>query len=321
MIALFESALAEFPHPPPDALLDPQRATADARRSGSRAPTVSALQQEVSLALEALGLAGLRREVDDGGVFQYDFVVDGGAGAGAGGKGKKKGGVVVEEKGSSSSSSLPSLPVVVEVDGSPHFFVNDLRQPLGDTRFKRRLVRAQVRSAFWSVRLPGSYVYIGDTPTQQPNQQSHATTQYEQRHRYAGLVPIPWYDWRAATATASSSSPSDLSADDGPPARLEAVREYLRRAFVEQGLVLDDYLSAPGAGKRRAAAAAAAAAGAAGGKAKAPRKTSSTKAPVESKGIAAPAVTPASSLKRRGRPPKSKQQAAPQGQEEEEEEK
>lgn len=162
MIALFESALAEFPHPLPDALLDTQRATADARRSSSRAPTVSALQQEVSLALEALGLVGLRREVDDGGVFQYDFVLDpadAGAAAGAGrraGRGKKKDSVVKVE----GSSSL-LLPVVVEVDGTPHFFVNDLQQPLGDTRFKRRLVRAQVRSAL-RVCPPGSCVYVDD---------------------------------------------------------------------------------------------------------------------------------------------------------------
>lgn len=170
MIALFESALAEFPPPPPDALLDPQRATADARRSGSRAPTVSALQQEVSLALEALGLSGLRREVDDGGVFQYDFVVDG-----AVGKGKTKGGVVVGKEGPSSSSSLPLLPVVVEVDGSPHFFVNDLRQPLGDTRFKRRLVRAQVRGSGWGVVVRCWCVYVGDArrSPNNPNQSSH----------------------------------------------------------------------------------------------------------------------------------------------------
>lgn len=135
VIALFQSALAEFPHAPPEAS-DARRATADARRSSSRAPTVSALQQEVSLALEALGLAGLMLEVDDEGVFQYDFVVDP-ASAGAGKTVKK----------ASASSPLPLLPVVVEVDGSPHFFVNDLQQPLGDTRFKRRLVRAQVRAS------------------------------------------------------------------------------------------------------------------------------------------------------------------------------
>ena len=97
MIALFQSALAEFPHAPPEAS-DARRATADARRSSSRAPTVSALQQEVSLALEALGLAGLMLEVDDEGVFQYDFVVDpAGAGAVAGQMVKK----------ASASSPLP----------------------------------------------------------------------------------------------------------------------------------------------------------------------------------------------------------------------
>lgn len=148
VVALFESALAEFPHPAGP--LEAQRATADARRSGSRAPTVSALQQEVSLGLEALGLA-LRSEVDDGGVFQYDFVVDhpaaAASGAGTGGRRRRsKAGVAAEEAGGEvPEEQRRLLPVVVEVDGSPHFFVNDLKQPLGDTQFKRRLVRAQVR--------------------------------------------------------------------------------------------------------------------------------------------------------------------------------
>jgi hypothetical protein len=97
---------------------------------------VSALQQEVQLALAALGFAPkrLHGEVDDGGVFQYDFVAD----------------------------PLPAktkvlLPVVIEVDGSPHFFVNDLKQPLGDTLFKRRLVRAQVKrkEGHWDI-----YIYV-----------------------------------------------------------------------------------------------------------------------------------------------------------------
>jgi hypothetical protein len=159
IIALFESALGEFAHGPSP--LKGARATADTRRSGSRAPTVSALQQEVGAALEALGFR-LHREVDDGGVFQYDFVVDplslpatAASGATAAplaaavrrrgrskkaieGEGEREQGTPAEEQ----RGGL--LPVVVEVDGSPHFFVNDLQQPLGDTRFKRRLVRAQV---------------------------------------------------------------------------------------------------------------------------------------------------------------------------------
>lgn len=131
-----------------------------------------------------------------------------------------------------------------------------------------------------------------------------------QRHRYAGLVPIPWYDWRAATD-------SFVNLPDDDPARLEAVRGYLQRAFAEQGLDLDAYLLRPaaatagaGAGKKRAAAAAGAAASGKG-----TRKRSSAKATAGSEETAAavaPApATPAPGAKRRGRPPKTKQPEAP----------
>jgi hypothetical protein len=85
-----------------------------------------------------------------------------------------------------------------------------------------------------------------------------------QAHRFAGLVPIPWYDWRAATATSPLSplpDPPASLAEKQERGRLAAVRLYLRRAFAEEGLDLDDY--APPAplllrGKKSAAPAAAA---------------------------------------------------------------
>ena len=94
--------------------------------------TVSGLQRDVATAMVALGM-DFEEEVDDG-VFFYDMLVQPRDPAGR-------------------------LPVVVEVDGSPHFFVNVKNRALRDTEFKRRIVRAQTGT-------------------------------------FAGLVSVPFFKWR-----------------------------------------------------------------------------------------------------------------------------
>lgn len=99
--------------------------------------TVSSLQRDVASVMASLG-ARFEEEVDDG-VFYFDMLLHCRRPSGLAGK--------------------DALPLVVEVDGPPHYFANLPQVALQDTEFKRSIVRAQT-------------------------------------DKYRGLVPVPYYHWR-----------------------------------------------------------------------------------------------------------------------------
>ena len=84
-------------------------------------PVPSALHQEVMAVLEGEGVGFAAEQEDSDGVFSLDIVL-------------------VPSSKQSSSKKKAVLPVVMEVDGPTHYFMNEPTMLTGDTVFKRRML-------------------------------------------------------------------------------------------------------------------------------------------------------------------------------------